>query len=285
MNNHSNNTTAVEKLPPSPQYGRIAKKPLIEQDDESDSENDPIHHPRSPPSHHQTKSTEQSFQTNIPPPLAGMWRYFSDQFAREDVQKANQKPASGDVKLTPAATALDMTFDDESQEVPSIHALPDENQSHNDSDDDEDERSTPAMMLFQDTFSESQRDSAPYLDPELDEIWRRTHSKPDDPPLDIPKIVSVPSQDSYAEEDAPEAVSIEGHSITVKHGMAEVKPGEFVRIHGRRHAQNAIAKGQSIIVQCDSCGKRFQVARKATALYCTNCNSVTRLTKQLSHSI
>lgn len=38
-----------------------------------------------------TESNEDSFQQDIPQPLTGLWRFYSDQIARENVQKADQK--------------------------------------------------------------------------------------------------------------------------------------------------------------------------------------------------
>jgi predicted RNA-binding Zn-ribbon protein involved in translation (DUF1610 family) len=246
----------------------------MDEDDEKDNETDPIHQQLIQTPRHHNKTLEQDFQAGFPLPYTGLWRFFSDQIAREGVQKANQTPACRQVNTTSVLTpprAPDTTLDDESQEEHSTHAPFIENHSRNESDHEEEHSSH--MILFQDTFSETQRDSSSYLDPELDEIWRRSHSN--EPPSDLPKIVKVPSEESL--KDAPKQVSIEGRKKAVRHGMVEVNPGEFVRIHGKRHAQSAIEKGQSTIVKCDTCHKKFQVDKKATALYCTNCNSVTRL--------
>lgn len=268
------NDTPSEKLPASPLYGSIAKTPLIDDDDEADDENDPI---KQPTVLH-TKVPEHAIQANMPPPLTGLWRFFSDQIAREVVQNANQKEHGHKEGVRNVPAAPETAFDsDESQgNDHSIKTLPDESRCYQD--DEDEDHSTPGI-LFQDTFSETRENSSsskstntPYLDPDL---VRRAHSNSEDPPLDLPKIVHVPSDESLG--DAPERVSIHGTRKLVKHGVVELSPGKFVRVHGRRHAQSAIEKGQSTIVACTYCYKKFQVDRKAKALYCTFCDSVTEL--------
>jgi ribosomal protein L37AE/L43A len=54
-------------------------------------------------------------------------------------------------------------------------------------------------------------------------------------------------------------------------------PGTYVQIHSTRRAWDAIANGQATIARCSVCQKRFQIAKSAKVLYCTNCSSLTSL--------
>lgn len=62
-----------------------------------------------------------------------------------------------------------------------------------------------------------------------------------------------------------------------KTGLVEMYPGTYVQIHSTRRAWDAIANGQATIARCSVCRKRFQIAKSAKVLYCTNCSSLTSL--------
>jgi ribosomal protein L37AE/L43A len=54
-------------------------------------------------------------------------------------------------------------------------------------------------------------------------------------------------------------------------------PGTYVQIHSTRRAWDAISNGQATFARCSVCRKRFQIAKSAKVLYCTNCSSLTSL--------
>jgi hypothetical protein len=68
---------------------------------------------------------------------------------------------------------------------------------------------------------------------------------------------------------------------SLKTVLVEVVPGDFVQVHGKERAKRAIAKGRALVVQCFVCLAQYQVDRSAEALYCSNCESLTRLGKGL----
>lgn len=305
------NGSFEEESPAVPLYGTPAKSPLIDEDDEKDDVDvipptNGVHHPMQ----RLTTGSQRNVQQSMPEPLTGLWRKFSDMIARENMEDTNEKePPPLQVKTAPqaekTATAsptsgktrrsssdatpgiVDTTFDEESVDERSIHALPDDSRFLND---DEIRSYDSPTWLFHYALDqdEEQRESTtsrstPYLDPDL---VRRAHRHARIP-SDLPRMISFPSDDSL--KDAPHHVSIHGDKKEVKMGMVELHPGEFVRVHGKRHAQSAINKGQSIVVKCSTCRTKYQVDRRAGSLYCTKCDSVTRIHKnqavRMVHSI
>ena len=288
----SNIITSIEKLPEQQHpHGRITNAPLI--DDHDDEESFRYRMSKPPPALYHDKVSENSYQEDLPQPLTGLWRFFSDQIAREGVQNADEKRNGFPQEVTAASSdtpaVVDTTFDEEEETEGerSRNIFPDDTRSFDD--EDSEDRNSPAI-LFQDTFSETAREStsktsALYLDPDL---VRHAHSKSEElrRRRNIPKVVHIPSEAIL--KNSPSGSSTEeANRATAKTDVVESNnPGEFVKVHGKRHARSAIEKGQSTIVRCSVCQKRFQVDRKAKALYCTFCDSVTQLTKQtLSHSV
>lgn len=199
------------------------------------------------------------------PPLTGFWRAISDQFVREHIHDSNKntKEAPG---VSQHAPGLEKTFDSDDR---STHTLPDVNSS--------DGALFPDNLFGNDEYAngsstsvdDDESDDEPYLDPDL---VRRARSFRDIP-HDIPKFVTVPSEDSL--RDSPEQVIFGGSPKQVQNGLLEVNPGEFVRVHGIKHAQDAIKRGKSAVVECSVCSRRYAVDESARALYCTACDSVT----------
>jgi hypothetical protein len=225
---------------------------------------------------HYPKITDTSFKVgdDFPsfPPLTSFWRGLSDQFVREHIRDTdkNEKEVPAVIDATPD---LDKTSENDMDQR-STQVLFDAESEH----------STQALfaenILADGDFlkystnslvgsNASEPNESPYLDPEL---VRRAHSF-HGIPYDIPRFVTVPSKDSL--RDAPEQVSIHGRREKVQNGLVEVKPGKFVRVHGIKHAQDAIDQGKSAVVECSLCSKRYAVHQSAKALYCTACDSVT----------
>jgi uncharacterized CHY-type Zn-finger protein len=48
-------------------------------------------------------------------------------------------------------------------------------------------------------------------------------------------------------------------------------------VHGIKHAQDAMKRGESVVVECGVCSRRYAVDESAKALYCTACDSVTEV--------
>jgi LSD1 subclass zinc finger protein len=263
------------KFPPA-LYGKRTNKPLIDAEDEEEEEDDPFE--QEPPIQQSKTEPENAVPSDIPPPLSGMWRFYSDQLARDYVQHADQVTGTPSCEVAPAVLETTLSSEEASDDERSVHALPDQSRCKNEKDQ---ELSSLLTFLFQDTFSETRGSSLPtnksapaYLDPDL---VRRAHSNSDEilEPFELPKVVHVASVESI--EDALEQLDIGGTPKFVEKGKVEVSPGKFVRVHGERHTRSAIEKGQSRIVKCGSCRKRFQVDRKAKQFYCPSCKSVTEL--------
>jgi hypothetical protein len=196
------------------------------------------------------------------PPMTSFWRTISDQFVREHINDSN-KNAKEAPHVSEHPPGLEKTFDWEDR---SNRALPYANRY--------DGALFPDNLLGSDEYAKYSSelfidDDEPYLDPDL---VRRSRSFPCAPD-DIPRFVSVPSEDSS--RDSPEQVLLGGSPKTIQNGLLEVNPGEFVRVHGIKHAQDAINKGKSAVAECSVCSKRYVVDQSARALYCTACDSVT----------
>ena len=213
--------------------------------------------------------TSYNFRDDFPsiPPLTSFWREISDQFVRECIRDQEVRAA------TDTRPGLDKTSEHDMDErsTQSLFAA-------------DSEHSTAAICvenIFADVdcfkystksligSNASEPNESPYLDPDLVRRARSFH----DIPYDIPRFVTVPSKDSL--RDAPEEVSIHGCRKKVQNGLVEVKPGKFVRVHGIKHAQDAIDQGKSAIVKCSVCSKCYAVHESAKALYCPACESVT----------
>lgn len=195
------------------------------------------------------------------PPMTGFWRVISDQFVREHIQDSNKntKEAPG---VSQHAPGLEKTFDSDDR---SAHTPPDVNSSEGALFPENDEYANGSSTSVDDDES----DDEPYLDPDL---VRRSRSFRDIP-HDIPKFVTFPSEDSL--RDSPEQVIFGGSPKQGQNGLLEVNPGEFVRVHGIKHAQDAIKRGKSAVAECSMCSRRYAVDESARALYCTACDSVT----------
>lgn len=204
------------------------------------------------------------------PPMTGFWRVISDQFVREQIHDSNRntKEAQALDDVSQHAPGLERTFDSDDR---STHALPDVNPS--------DDALCPDNHLGCDGYAKSSStsfiddgdddDDEPYLDPVLVHHAHSFHGIPSD----IPKFVTFSSGDSV--RDSPEQVVFGGSPKKVQNGLLELNPGEFVRVHGIKHAQDAIRRGKSAVAECSVCSRRYAVDESARALYCTACDSVT----------
>jgi hypothetical protein len=275
-------------------YGTVSKADLIEDDDEEE-EQEFVGHSNNSPIPHRTRPTqEDAIQSDMPQSLTGFWRLISDQYAREGVQSENEQqqkqapPTLPPVRVsissdTPGmvSTTVTETQDNDDDEF-SIHALA----GYKSEDDEEDEAQSYSSPVswFQDTFeSQAQESSAeknntsPYLDPDLVRRSRLSSngSPPRSPPRGgVPKTIHLSSDEPDSLNDAMEQVDI--HS-SHKHAPTSPTGKKYVRVHGMRHAKSAIEKGESIVVKCSTCRTKFQVDKRASALYCIHCKSVTQL--------
>lgn len=214
-----------------------------------------------------TSVAEEALRFNaVSPPFIHLWRRYSDQFAFEGVQVADQKQGS---------VGLSATFEGPVSEddTPVQGRFSEKDRGPSES---------SRIFSFEDAFSDtalgSSLDSSTtlYLDPDL--LKRsRTNTSKSARHLSVPKTIETRCRKSL--QDAPQQVEIDGNKKQVMQGLVELKPGEFVRVHGKEHAQNAIEMGQSTIVKCSSCNSKYRVDSKAGALYCTQCDTVTRLGK------
>jgi hypothetical protein len=197
----------------------------------------------------------------VSPPFIHLWRRYSDQFAFEGVQFADQKQGSVGFSAT-----FEESVSEDDTPVQGRFSEKDRGPSE-----------SSRIFSFEDAFSDkalgSSLDSSTtlYLDPDL--VKRsRTNTSTSARHISVPKTIETRCRRSRQ-------VEIDGNKKQVMQGLIELKPGEFVRVHGKEHAQNAIEMGQSTIVKCSSCNTKYRVDSKAGALYCTQCNTVTRLGK------
>mmetsp|Transcript_9118 Transcript_9118/g.14025 ORF Transcript_9118/g.14025 Transcript_9118/m.14025 type:complete len:225 (-) Transcript_9118:200-874(-) len=64
---------------------------------------------------------------------------------------------------------------------------------------------------------------------------------------------------------------------TLKKGLFKINQRQYLRIHSRRRARDAIANNRAIHVRCSVCEKRFQIEESTRLLFCTNCKSLSTL--------
>ena len=219
MNEPNNKVSGSEATPKISNRNKVQE--ASHQDEKVPSTPKPEHNP--PPVPHLIEHFQRDSLTGILP-MTNLWRYFSDQFAREDARDANKKqdrPSAPARKVSPDPPYND---DEASEEV----VLPDECDCREE-----------------------------YLDPDL---VRRARG---DYPYDIPKEVAI------QREDPPKS--------PMRGLLEKAHEGKYARVWGSGRAREAIAKGDATVVKCDSCSRKYNVAKSASALYCRKCDAVTQL--------
>lgn len=84
----------------------------------------------------------------------------------------------------------------------------------------------------------------------------------------IPSIIKIPPSIEALQSPAKQSL---------KKGLFKINSGQYLRIHSRRRARDAIANNRAIHVRCSVCEKSFLIEESTRLLFCTNCTSLSTL--------